>query len=190
METGLPPSRADATATAPTTPSPELKGLIRAGRVQEHLQGWKRITKNPVLLRWVGEGVELPFQWRPKTFRIERKSSQYQKELKELIEEYLERGVISPSNDPNQCTSPFFAVKQKEKVRPILDLRHLNTFLRTEHFKMEGIPTARNMLREGDWLTKVDLKDAYQSIALTEGSKRFIGFTWEGKTYQFPLDYH
>ena len=125
-----------------------------------------------------------------KQFKLDRppQSGELGKKLEEAVQEYLQRGVISETTDPDQCTSPFFMLKQGEtKYRPILDLRHLNDHLATEHFKMEGLPTARQMLRKGDYLTKVDLKDAYQAVQLAPETKKYMGFNWKGKTYQFNV---
>ena len=44
--------------------------------------------------------------------------------------------------------------------RLVINLKPLNQFLQVEHFKMEGIHTLRDNLKPGDWLGKVDLKDA------------------------------
>jgi len=41
---------------------------------------------------------------------------------------------------------------------PIINLKAINQFIHTEHFKMGGIYTVRDLLRPGDWLAKVDLK--------------------------------
>ena len=45
-------------------------------------------------------------------------------------------------------------------MRPIINWKKLNLFLQTVHFKMEGTYMLRDLLKPGDWLTKVDLKDA------------------------------
>ena len=37
----------------------------------------------------------------------------------------------------------------------------LNKFIAPHHFKMEGIHTPKDLPKKGDWMTKIDLKDAY-----------------------------
>ena len=49
------------------------------------------------------------------------------------------------------------------KERPI-NLNKLNSFVQTEHFKMEGIHMLKEFLKPGKWMTKVDLKDTYFMI--------------------------
>ena len=48
--------------------------------------------------------------------------------------------------------------------RPIINLKKLNSFVQTQHFKMEGIHMLKDLLKPGDWMTKVDLKDTYFMI--------------------------
>ena len=87
IPSSVPGSRSQKTLSA-------LEGLIQAGQIKHHLQEWREITRNPVILGWVEEGFKLPLQWGPKTFRIDRSSNQYRDESRKLMEEYLERKVI------------------------------------------------------------------------------------------------
>ena len=48
----------------------------------------------------------------------------------------------------------------------MINLKALNRLVNTEHFKMEGIHTVKDLLKPGDWLAKVDLKDAYFAIPI------------------------
>ena len=102
------------------------------------------------------------------------------------MNDYLKRNIIEEvSSEKAEYVSPFFAMQRKNKIRPILDLRHLNFHLETEHFKIEGLQTAFSMIRKEDFFTKIDLKDAYLKIALHEENKKYFQFQWNGKYYQF-----
>ena len=55
----------------------------------------------------------------------------------------------------------------------------------TEHFKMEGIHIVKDLLRHGDWLAKVNLKDAYFAISIDPTHRRYLKCQILGKIYQF-----
>ena len=58
--------------------------------------------------------------------------------------------------------STLFLVPKKDGgQRPVINLKKLNSFINAPHFKMEGIHTLKSLLEKGDWLVKIDLKDAY-----------------------------
>ena len=50
---------------------------------------------------------------------------------------------------------------------------------------MEGIHILRDLLRAGDWMTKVDLKDAYFMVPIHEEDRAFLKFLFKERTYQF-----
>ena len=60
----------------------------------------------------------------------------------------------------------FFGVPKKDtdELRGCWDGRKLNDSVVYEHFKMEGLQTVRDLLQPGDFMTKVDISDAYPHI--------------------------
>ena len=67
----------------------------------------------------------------------------------------------------------------------MINLKVLNRFVQKEQFKMEGIHTVKDLLRQGDWVAKVDLKDAFFSVPIDHQHRKFLRFIFKGKTYQF-----
>ena len=53
------------------------------------------------------------------------------------------------------------------------------------HFQMENLSFLKTLLLPGDYMTNIDLKDAYLSVAVHENSQKFLSFIWEEKCYQF-----
>lgn len=49
---------------------------------------------------------------------------------------------------------------------------------------MEG-QTIRHTIREGNWLAKLDLKDAYLTVPVFEGHSKFLQFVWRESYYEF-----
>ena len=65
-----------------------------------------------------------------------------------------------------------------------------NTFVHTEHFEMEDIYVLKDLLRAGDWMAKVDLKDAYFMLPIQE-DRAFLKLSLRDQTYWFkylPFD--
>lgn len=79
----------------------------------------------------------------------------------------------------------FLVPKRDGKWRPVINLRELNRFIRTAHFKMEDIQSVRDLLLESDWLTRIDLKDAYFSVPVHTDRQKFLRFRWQNTSYQF-----
>ena len=50
---------------------------------------------------------------------------------------------------------------------------------------MKGIHMFKDLLKPGDWMTKVNLKDAYFMLPVATNHRRLLQFKWLGKTYQF-----
>jgi hypothetical protein len=63
--------------------------------------------------------------------------------------------------------------KRTGGFRPIVNLKALNKFVRPVYFKMEGIHLLQELIRPGDFFTKIDLKDAYLSLPLRKKDRKF-----------------
>ena len=64
-------------------------------------------------------------------------------------------------------------------------LRPLNKFIPYEHFKMKGIYMPKNLLRKGDFMVKIDLKDAYFTVPVWKNHQKFLRFVWKETMYGF-----
>ena len=54
-----------------------------------------------------------------------------------------------------------------------------------QHFKMKGLNLLQNMLQKGDYMCKLDLKDAYFCVPLKKESGKYVRFQWEVTLYEF-----
>ena len=85
----------------------------------------------------------------------------------------LEKQAISPAKATDGFVSNVFLVPEKEdQWRLILNLKVLNTFTVREHFKMEDIRSVKDLLVRGDYVCKLDLKDAYLSVPISTAHRK------------------
>ena len=71
----------------------------------------------------------------------------------------------------------MFLVNKLDRLwRPVINLRTLNQHTIARHFKMESIRTVKDLLHKGDFLTKLDLENAYLSVPLDPAHRKFVAF--------------
>ena len=64
-------------------------------------------------------------------------------------------------------------------MRPVVNLKPLNRFLPRIHFKMEGVHVVRDLLQKGDWMCRIDLKDAYFAMPVCREHQPLLHFIWD-----------
>lgn len=87
---------------------------------------------------------------------------------------------------PDQFLSKIFlANKSDGSFRFILNLKNLNSFISTQHFKMEDIRTVTKLITKNCYMATIDLKDAYFLIKVNKTSKKYLRFMFEGEIFEF-----
>ena len=108
--------------------------------------------------------------------------------IDEEIQKLLRRQVIEEvANDANTgYYSNLFPNRKKDGTyRTILNLKKFNEYCTTEHFKMESIKNVINMLKPGMFLASIDIKDAFYSVLIFPGHRKYLRFIWKENIYQF-----
>jgi len=103
------------------------------------------------------------------------------------VAELLSKGAIVETQlCPDSYVSQIFLVEKKDGgQRPVINLKGLNQFVKQEHFKMEGLHLLPDLLQPGDWMAKLDLKDAYLQVPIHPDHQPLLTFLWEEKCYKF-----
>jgi len=100
--------------------------------------------------------------------------------------ELLSKAVVGETQvSPKSYLSQIFLVEKKDGGQKSINLKGLNRFVKTEHFKMEGFHLLPDLLQSRDWMIKLDLKDAYLQVPIHPDYQHFLSFQWKGKTYKF-----
>ena len=136
------------------------------------------------------QGYRIPFvQEPPPTCLPQFALSQEQNQaITQEIESLLKKGAIQDTRSPEEVgfvSNVFLVPKSEGKWRLILNLKALNQFVIYEHFKMEDIRCVKDLLNRGDYMCKLDLKDAYLLTPIHRSFRKFLKFTWHGRTYEY-----
>ena len=79
----------------------------------------------------------------------------------------------------------FLVPKPHQRWRPVIDLSKLNTFLLVKRFKMETPESIRASLIPGEWVSSIDLSDAYLHIPIHPNSRKYLRFCHKSQVFQF-----
>jgi len=169
----------------------QYRDLSPTGKVQWFRRNWHAITSDQWVLDCVKgytiDWTELPVQCRPPRELAFQKGEveALTAEVKSLLQKEA-ISIVQNEDRKRGFLSQLFAVPKKNgEIRPVVNLKALNRFVKQESFKMEGIHMLKDLLQPGDWMTKIDLKDAYFAIPVSPSDRKFLKFQWQGVTYRF-----
>ena len=160
-----------------------------AGNIQHHLPQWLLLSQDS----WIHQAVtgysidfdsEPPIQSTGPTYhRTKEEEMALDREIAELI---TKEAVEEVDFCQARFVSPMFIVPKKGgKWRPVLNLKSLNQYVSKAHFKLEDIRSLKDILHQGNFMAKLDLKEAYLSVPMAYQSRRFLQFRWKDKLLQF-----
>ena len=114
--------------------------------------------------------------------------------LKELIDQQLERGIISKLEEPSPWNSSAFIVpkpggdmKDAKSYRGVIDYRKVNSQIETFSYGFPKIDDLLNSIGQSKshWYSSCDIASAYHQIRLSEKSKLITAFTANGIRYVY-----
>ena len=165
------------------------------GRLLAYHRRWRHVGDS-VTRQWVKQGVSLnlnavPAHSQPVDSAIRLRSDAVRHAAcASTVQSYLTKSIIEPvplAERGQGLYQIFFPVAKKQpgQWRGCLDARPINEELPYEHFKMEGLHTVKSLLRRDDYLTSLDISDAYPHLSITPSDRQYLRFIWEGVHYQF-----
>ena len=124
-------------------------------------------------------GYQIPLEFWPEEHRsIITASEEQQSVLLEEVSKLRKKGAVHRVQQSEaHIISPTFVVpKSGGGWRLIIDLRYLNSHMVPPHFKMEGLYMLPSIVRQGWFMVKLDLKDAYLTIPVAQESWSLLTF--------------
>ena len=131
----------------------------------------------------IENGYKIPFTTHPPPFAAanNRSSREHPDFVEKAIGELLKNGCIQAVDVEPYCCNPLTVAGNNEKLRLVLDLRHVNKYVDMKHFKHEDLHTFADMFEEGDFFFIFDLKSGYHHISIHADFIKFLGFKWTFK---------
>ena len=108
--------------------------------------------------------------------------------LTQEVQDLVSKGaILKAPRDHRGFVSPIFLTPKADGPwRPVINLKALNRLVMAQHFKMESIHTVKGLIKHGDWLLKLDLKNRF--IRTIRGFSASGGRTRYGNFGSSPLD--
>ena len=161
------------------------------GRLSLFMNEWKKITDDKWVLEIIQKGYKLEFLKKPAFGGIKHtRVPPDQIELISLeIESLLKKNAIEKVSTKNAkagfYSTLFLVAKKSGEMRPVINLRPLNKYLRKLHFKMDTLCKVLDLVQTGDWGLTLDLKDAYFHIKVFKKHRKYLRFCFQNQVYQF-----
>ena len=146
------------------------------------------------MLNIITNGYVWPFLSKPNFVRFPLILSEYKtlpkdQALAECIQSLLSKGGkckrVENAKSLGFYSRLFLVPKPHQRWRPVIDLSRLNTFLHVEKFKMETPESMRTSLVPGEWVSSIDLSDAYLHIPIHPNSRKYLRFCHRSQVFQF-----
>ena len=74
----------------------------------------------------------------------------------EIAELLSTEGIVEAQPHPQSFITQIFLVEKNDGVfYPVINLKGLNHYVRTEHFKIEGLQLHPSLIQQEDWMVKL-----------------------------------
>ena len=171
-----------------------------AGRLHVFPEKWSEIATNNEVLDWINNKVDITkffshfkgdFQGvnydcsipPPRVFQNSKSCRRFDSFVTREIQDRLRSGAISyvgpvETTAPPRVVSPLTV--EPSKPRLCMNLMYINSFMRDTPFVLDTLTDVPLLVKKNSYLTKLDDKSGYDHVLMTESSRPFLGFQWDG----------
>ena len=150
-------------------------------QVRSRLAVWRQIGAPSHVLRWLREGVRIEWLQDPPPPFHHGVAPTAPEDLQWVSSERdrcLLSGAWRRATDFD-FVSRAFIVTHKGKRRVVFNLKYLNSFCAKKGVKFGSLSVLRRMMRHGDYMWSIDLKDAYHLIGIHPSDQKYFTFALE-----------
>ena len=117
---------------------------------------------------------------------VRRMSPHRREEVKSLLSEMLQKGVIEPSASP--WASPVVLVQKRDgSTRFCIDYRQLNEVTRKDAYPLPRIDMTLDALHVSQWFSTLELVSGYWQVEVEEADREKTAFCTTEGLYQFRV---
>ena len=151
------------------------------GKLKANANFWRDIGASQFVQEIIQHGYTIAFNQSPLSYSIENRNSAliHRNFVNEAISELLARVCIKEVPlYPEFCNPLHIAIQSSGKLRLILDLSHLNSFIVRKSIKYEDLRTVLQIFSPGAYVFSFDLKSAYHHMDICEEQTKYLTFKW------------
>lgn len=175
-------------------PGDSLLDLSIGGRLSLFADQWDITISDAWVRSTICFGLSLEFSSTPPKFFLRCSSSQDRiksARLDSAIQHLLDIKAIDPVPSSEQTlgfySRIFLVPKSSGGWRAILDLKSLTRHIVYRWFKMQSLQTILLGIRQGDFMSSIDLTEAYLHIPIQPAHRKFLHFCHNDRHFQYNL---
>ena len=164
------------------------------GKLVHFKDTWTKLfPQHPEIVRKVSQGILIAFDdVLPSLlhYPLELPSNNKTADLLHAVQKLrLSRAIeeVMDTTSPGYYSHLFLVLEPDGSFRPIIDLKKLNQFIVVPSFKMETLFSIIAALQPQEWITKIDLKDAYHHIMVHVNIRKYFRFVVAAIVYQLRV---
>ncbi|KOB65641.1 reverse transcriptase [Operophtera brumata] len=161
---------------------------FRAGQLATHVAAWRNLGAPKSIISII-KGYVIPFSEKPPITPLSTKlrkkyetpaSPKMDREITKMIQEQT---LTKLTCKTGFLSKMFLTPKSDGKWRPVFNLKRLNNYVKLQKFRLINHRKLQFFLQKGDYMTKIDLSQAYYHVPIIERHWRYLALHYRNTTY-------